>query len=162
MRRYLSIVLAAATLMLAATPALAVPPDHQDGHLEDFDIGAGDLCEFAVRFEILVDRTRSTDFYDREGNLVRTNYAGSIIARVTNLSDPDSWVDINVGGPGRDIYNADGTITSLYLGVGIPLLTDSNLTRGYFEFVWSADFSEVTATAARGFTQDLCALLATD
>ena len=161
MRRYLSLVLATAALMLATAPVLAVPPDRYPGDLQDFDIGAGDLCEFAVGFEFLVDRTRITDFYDQDGNLVRTNYAGSIWIRVTNLSDPDSSVVLNVGGPGRDIYNADGTVTATYLGLGLPLLTDSNVTRGYFEFVFSADFSEVTATAARGFTQDLCALLAT-
>jgi len=161
MRRYLSLVLATAALMLATAPVLAVPPDRYPGDLQDFEIGAGDLCEFAVGFEILVDRTRITDFYDQDGNLVRTNFTGSIWIRVTNLSDADSSVILNVGGPGRDIYNADGTVTSTYLGLGVPLLTDSNLTRGYFEFVFSADFSEVTATAARGFTQDLCALLAT-
>lgn len=160
MRRYLSLVLATAALMLTTAPVLAVPPDRSAGGLEDFDISG--LCEFDVRFEILVDRTRVTDFFDQDGNLVRTNYAGSILIRVTNLSDPDSSAVLNVGGPGRDVYNADGTVTTTYLGLGVPLLTDSNLTRGYFEFVWSADFSEVTATASHGFTEDLCAVLAAD
>lgn len=160
MRRFISLVIATAALMLASTPALAVPPDRHAGDLQDFEVSG--LCAFDMGFEILVDRTRSTDFYDRHGNLVRTNYAGSIIIRVTNLSAPEHSIEANVGGPGRDIYNADGTVTALYLGVGVPLLTDANLTRGYFEFVFSADFSEVTATAARGFTADLCELLAAD
>jgi hypothetical protein len=160
MRRFLSPLLATAVLMLAAAPVLAVPPDRYASDLQDFELSG--LCEFDVGFEILVDRFHATDFYDQDGNLVRTNYNGSIRIRVTNLSDPDTWVDLNVGGPGRDIYNDDGTVTALYLGLGIPLLTDSNLTRGYFEFVFSADFSEVTATASHGFTEDLCALLTTD
>jgi hypothetical protein len=160
MRRFLSPLLATAALMLATAPVLAVPPDRYPGDLQDFEVSG--LCEFDLGFEILVDRTRITDFYDQDGNLVRTNYAGSIWIRVTNLSDPETSIVVNVGGPGKDIYNADGTVTALYLGLGVPVLTDSNLTRGYFEFVFSADFSEVTATVSHGFTEDLCVLLASD
>jgi hypothetical protein len=160
MRRFLAPLLATAALMLASAPALAVPPDQYPGDLQDLEVSG--LCSFDVGIEIIVDRTRTTDFYDQDGNLIRTNFTGSIGIIATNLSDPDHSVALNIGGPGRQIYNADGTVTLTFLGLSLPIVTDSNLTRGYFQFVFSADFTEASATAAHGFTEDLCELLSID
>ena len=156
MRRLIPLILALGALAAFVPPTAAAKPDRNASPIDGFVIEG--LCEFDVQLDILVDRFHATDFYDRDGNLVRTIYNGSIRIRVTNLETNVS-VDLNVGGPGIDVYNADGTVTSTFLGLGIPLLTDSNLTRGRFEFLFSADFSEVIATQSSGFTQDLCEVL---
>ena len=55
-----------------------------------------------------------------------------------------------------NIYNDDGTVTLVFLGRGIPLLTDSNLTRGRFEFIFSGDFEEFLGVGkSAGFTTGL-------
>lgn len=156
MRRLIPLVLAIAALVAFAAPAAAVKPDRYPLLYEDLVLEG--LCTFDVGIEILVDRTMGTDFYDQDGNLRRTHYSGSLWIRATNL-ETSAAVDLQISGPASDVYNADGTVTTTFLGRGLPLFTDSNLTRGRFEFLFSADFSEVTVTQASGFTQDLCSLI---
>jgi hypothetical protein len=58
------------------------------------------------------------------------------------------------------VYNADGTITVTFLGLGLPLITNSDATKGNFSFVFSAGFEELLATPkAAGFSWDICPLL---
>lgn len=156
MRRLIPLILALGALAALTAPAAAAKPDRYASPIDGFVIEG--LCAFDVQLDVLVDRAHVTDFYDQDGNLVRTLYNGSIRIRVTNL-ETNASADLNVGGPGSDVYNADGTVTTTFLGLGIPLLTDSNLTRGRFEFLFSADFSEVVATGSSGFTEDLCEVL---
>jgi hypothetical protein len=156
MRRLIPLVLALGALVALAAPAAAVKPDRYATPYDDLLLEG--LCTFDVHIEITLDRAHAIDFYDQDGNLVRTVFSGSLGIRVTNV-DTEAAVDLNVGGPAISEYHADGTSTMTFLGLGLPLLTDSNLTRGRFSFVFSADGSEVSATFASGFTQDLCALL---
>ena len=157
MQRFLSLLVAVCAALAVATPVAAVKPDRYPGEIEGFVIE--DACTFDVQFDVLLDRSRITDFYDQDGNLVRTQYNGSIVIRLTNLTTNES-IDANVGGPGSDRYNDDGTVTLTFLGRSIPLLTDSSLTRGNFAFVFNADFTEIVAVPkATGFTEDMCVLL---
>jgi hypothetical protein len=162
MRRFFTSLVAACALAAMASPAAAVPPDRYPGALEDFVLSG--ICPFGVDVEILVDKTTATDFYDQDGNLVRTNYHGRIVIRLTNLADPDVWIEAKVGGPGRDVYNADGTVTLVYLGRSIPIIagsaTETMLTRGNFQYVFSGDFETLLSEPkAAGHTVDFCALL---
>jgi hypothetical protein len=157
-----SLLLAGALGALAASPALAVPPDHYPGELEDFVLEG--ICAFDVDVEIVVDKTAATDFFDQEGNLVRTNYHGRIVIRMTNLSAPEMSMLVSVGGPGRDVYNDDGTVTLVYLGNSIPIIfgseTATKLTRGNFQYVFSGDFETLLAEPkAAGHQADFCAML---
>lgn len=156
MRRLASILIATTLLAVLAAPAAAVKPDTETP--EPFLIEG--LCSFDVQLDFTAYRAKTKDFFDRDGNLVRTHYSGTIMITLTNLTSGRS-IDANVGGPGFDYYNADGTITAVYLGRGIPLLTDSSLTAGRFEFLMNGDFTEVLAVpTANGKTWDFCELLA--
>ena len=128
MRRLIAILVAMAGLAAFVTPAAAVQPTRTPENLEGFLFEG--LCGFDVQdFDVLVDRSYAVDYYDRHGNLLRTQYHGSIVIRLTN-TDTGSSIDLNVGGPARDTYNADGTITTVFLGLGWPLATNTDATRG--------------------------------
>ncbi|MEX1073085.1 MAG: hypothetical protein WED86_05240 [Chloroflexota bacterium] len=146
----------AGTVLLASTAA-AAKPDRYASNLEGFVLSG--VCDFDIQLDILVDRAYETDFYDRNGNLVRSQYAGSIWIRLTNV-DTDQSIVLNVGGPASDVYNADGTITTTFLGLGLPLITNSDATKGNFQFVFSAGFEELLDTPlAAGVSWDICPLL---
>ena len=158
MRRLIAILVAMAGLAAFVTPAAAVQPTRTPENLEGFLFEG--LCGFDVQLDVLVDRSYAVDYYDRHGNLLRTQYHGSIVIRLTN-TDNGSSIELNVGGPARDTYNADGTITTVFLGLGWPLATNTDATHGRFEFTYSADFSEVIGVGdAHGFSQDVCPMLA--
>ena len=162
MRRFVPFLLAAAALAAIAAPVAAVPPDRYPGDLEGFVLEG--ICAFDVDIEILVDETTATDFFDQDGILVRTLYHGRIVIRLTNLEDPDMSIVTSIGGPGRDVYNDDGTVTLTYLGRSAPIIggseTATMLTRGNFQYVFSGDFSTLLAEPiAAGHQQDFCALL---
>ncbi len=158
MRRLIAILVAMAALAAFVTPAAAVQPTRTPGNLEGFLLEG--LCGFDVQLDSIVDRSYAVDYYDRNGNLLRTQYHGSIVVRLTN-TDTGSSIDLNVGGPARDTYNPDGTITTVFLGLGLPLVTNTNATRGRFEFTFSPDFSEVISVGdAHGFSKDICPMLA--
>ena len=162
MRRFVSTILASFAVAAIASPAAAVPPDRYPGGLEDFVLSG--VCAFDVHVEIVVDETTATDFFDQDGNLVRTNYHGRIVVRLTNLDDPERSIVAKVGGPGRDVYNADGTVTLVYLGRSIPTLagtaTATMLTFGNFQYDFSGDFETlISEPAAAGRTVDFCSLL---
>ncbi len=157
MRRIVAIIAATCALVALASPVAAAKPDRHPENLEGFVLTGA--CEFDVQLDILRDRSYAMDFYDQDGNLVRTQYFGSIVIRATNV-ETDASVDLNIGGPARDAYNADGTITTTFLGLGLPLITDNNLTRGRFEFTFSAGFEELLSVGkSAGFTEDFCALI---
>lgn len=158
MRRALALLLSLTALVGLATPVGAVKPDRYPDNLEGFLLEG--LCGFDVQLDILRDRSKVIDFYDQAGNLVRTQYSGSIVIRLTNV-DSGASVDLNVGGPASDVYNDDGTVTSTFRGAGLPLITDTNLTHGNFAFTFSSDFSELLGTPkAAGHTEDTCEMLA--
>ena len=83
LRRIVAVIAAACALAALASPVSAVKPDRYPGSLEPF-VAEG-LCAFDVQFDIPLERSFAMDFFDRDGNLVRTNYFGTIIIRATNL-----------------------------------------------------------------------------
>jgi hypothetical protein len=70
MRTTISILLAAAMLMVLAAPASAVPPTRQTITQHNVVEDQGQACGFPVRWtiDLTVERTR---FFDADGNLVR-------------------------------------------------------------------------------------------
>ncbi len=82
MRRLIAILVAMAALAAFVTPAAAVPPTRTPANLEGFLLEG--LCGFDVQLDVLVDRSYAVDYYDRHGNLLRTQYHGSIVIRLTN------------------------------------------------------------------------------
>lgn len=155
----LSATLAAIVGLMLSTSALAVgKPDKTPFEIDPFTLAAGELCDFAVLFEFPTVRQVVHTTYDRDGNIIREMFTGSLRMRATNL-ESGAWIDANVGGPGPNDYNADGTITASYLGNSIPLLVDGSLTRGRQVFLMDADFNLIEVVKQVGNSRDLCELL---
>ena len=155
----LSAALAALVALTLSTSVSAVgKPDKTPYEIDTLTFAAGELCDFGVQLAFPTVRQVIHTTYDREGNIIREAFTGSLQMRATNL-ESGAWIDANVGGPGPNIYNADGTITAMYLGNSIPLLVDTSLTRGRQVFLMDADFNLIEVVKQVGNSRDLCELL---
>ena len=163
MRRSLTALILAVALAALALPAAAAKPDRVPveipGNFLAFE--AGTACEFPVHIDILVNREYVKTWFDEGGNPVRAQTNGSLRIRVFNDLTDES-VDLNVGGPGRNLYVGDGTVVQLFLGHGLPIFEGVfYLTTGHHAFVVNeVDFSLIEVGEAHGQTDDVCAMLA--
>jgi hypothetical protein len=156
-------------IVLATGPVAAAKPDRSfTGSPEGgITFAAGELCDFGIQMDFLVNREYLTTFFDKDGNVVRDNFTGSLRVRITNLDDPTRSIDLDVGGPGGDRYAADGTATDSFHGHGLPLwpATDTHpavfvATRGNFVYLVDADFNLLGTVKSAGRSADVCAMLA--
>ena len=108
MRKLLTPIAVVLGALLTPTPALADAPIIEPVPAEDFVIAEGEMCEFAVSVEILVNREKSITFLDDEGNFDHQLVTGALRYELTNLSTGGSIV-FNIPGPGRFSPNPDGT-----------------------------------------------------
>jgi hypothetical protein len=115
MRKLLTAIAVALGALLAPTQALADGPIIEPVPGEDFVIPEGEVCEFAVSVEFLVNREKSITFLDDEGNFDHQLVTGALVYELTNLSTGGSIV-FNIPGPGRFSPNPDGTITLVARG----------------------------------------------
>ena len=115
MRKLLTAIAVALGALLTPTPALADAPIIEPVPAEDFVIAEGEMCEFAVSVEILVNREKSITFLDDEGNFDHQLVTGALRYELTNLSTGGAIV-FNIPGPGRFSPNPDGTITLVATG----------------------------------------------
>jgi hypothetical protein len=109
-----SVVVVLAGLLVPA-PALADAPIIEPAPGEDFVIAAGDMCEFGVSVDFLVNRERTITFLDDEGNFERQLITGALVYELTNLSTGGS-IAFNIPGPGLVTPNPDGSITLVARG----------------------------------------------
>jgi hypothetical protein len=89
-------------LSLLPGRAWAGQPDRQPIPTEDLSIPGG-ACPFPVSFHVLKNNEYTIDFFDDQGNLVRTIIQGQVVLEITN---GDTGVSIvrNVSGPGTITY----------------------------------------------------------
>jgi hypothetical protein len=170
LRRSILAILAGLLAMALATGSVAAAkPDRSfTGSPEGgLTFAAGELCDFGIQIDFLVNREYLTTFFDKDGNVIRDNFNGSLRVRITNLDDPSNSVDLDVGGPGGNRYNADGTATDSFHGHGLPLwpATDSHpavfvATQGNFVYLIDADFNLLGTVKSAGHSADVCAMLA--
>ena len=101
-------------LVLLPDRAVAQAPDREPIPTEDLSIPAG-ACPFPVSFHVLKNSEYTIDFFDDQGNKVRTIIQGQVVLEITNL---DTGVSIvrNVSGPGT-ITHAD----QIFVGRGSGL-----------------------------------------
>jgi hypothetical protein len=109
-RRFPLLVALPIALMLGvlATPAVASGKPNRDYLAAPaiIDFAAGDLCDFPVRIEILVNKEYGLTFFDEAGQPVRTIATGRLITRLVNL-DTSKAVVINASGPALIVYEGD-------------------------------------------------------
>jgi hypothetical protein len=110
MRKLLIAIVVALGALVTPMPALADAPIIEPVPGEDFVIAEGEMCEFAVSVDFLVNREKSITFLDDEGNFEYQLITGALVYELTNLSTGGSIV-FNIPGPGRVSPNPDGSIT---------------------------------------------------
>lgn len=87
----------------AGTPAFAPPPSHNPA---DYDLVLTGVCADPVGIKILSDGEKTKDFFDQDGNLVKSLTTGTLKVQVVDLNTLDNLV-LNISGP--QVTNPDGT-----------------------------------------------------
>ena len=95
-----AVLLALASALLLAQPAIAAKPVREDVPFEPFVLSA-DVCGFEVLHEAVVNKTKQLTFSDG-----RQQTSGVLKLRLTNLETGESIV-VNASGPGRFITQGD-------------------------------------------------------
>jgi len=114
MRRVASVVILS-TLLLAASAAsaAAAKPTREFLPAPAFiEFGAGELCAFPVRIDVLVNQEYGTTFFDAAGNPTHTIVTGSLVLGLVNV-DTSKSVVVNAGGPGLVVYEGDNIRVTL-------------------------------------------------
>jgi hypothetical protein len=154
---------------LSAPAAHALKPDRfQPGPNPDLVIE--DVCAFPVLLHDVVNKLVITDFFDRNGNLVRESGTGRIVVELTRLDDqgqPVRSIIRNVSGPGTFTFDEESATLvarGLWLFFFFPGEVAEHpdglmwLTSG--RWIWRFDASGITLVSRTGRFVDVCALLA--
>ncbi|WP_210481324.1 hypothetical protein [Naasia sp. SYSU D00948] len=158
---------AATTVALAAALVAggAAPARAQDVVV---DFPAGVACEFAVTVEIEGGNARTRDFFDEDGNIVRTLVTGrGDDLTFINAETGESLVLAFRGAAQRVTYHPDGTQTVVASGhvvlilfpTDVPAGPTTTLYAGRIEFTIDAA-GVFTLQRTSGTSTDLCAALA--
>ena len=114
-------------------------------------------------------RQVETDTFDASGNLVRSDFHGRLVEKLTNV-DTGQSVTFKDSGPATVTPNADGSITLVLRGrtitgdqgliTGDPFLT-LNAGRVVIRAVPNSQtgFLDFSSVSRKGHSEDICALL---
>src|SRR5437773_3135955 len=86
-----------------------------------FTSDAGQLCTFPVHFDILKQKEYATTFTDENGNPVRALVSGSLVVKMTNLTNGHS-ITVNASGPAEITFLSDGSQIARSKGQAIVFL----------------------------------------
>lgn len=169
MKRLLAFTIVGIILMQSAPAAHALKPDRfQPGPNPDLIVE--DVCEFPVLLHDVVNQLVITDFFDRDGNLVRESGTGRIVVRITRLDeqgDPVRSITRNISGPGTFTFDEEGaTLVArgswLFYFFPGELVGDPDglmwLTTG--RWILRIEATGVTIVSRTGSVEDVCSLLA--
>jgi hypothetical protein len=159
-----------AMLAVLASPAVAMKPDRFRPGLAP-DLVVEGVCDFPVLLHDVQNKLVITDFFDKDGNLVRESGTGKIFEEVSRLDANGEAVTTlfkNISGPGTFTFDDEG-FTLVARGPWVFFFQPgevSNLPDGLIWFttgrwVWRfEDATEMwTLVSARGGHSDVCALL---
>ena len=170
MKRLLASFTIVGIIFLQSAPAAqALKPDRfQPG--PNPDLVVEDVCEFPVLLHDVVNQLVITDFFDRDGNLVRESGTGRLVVRMTRLDDqgnPVRSITRNISGPGTFTFDEEGaTLVArgswLFFFFPGELVGDPDglmwLTTG--RWILRIEDAGVTIVSRTGHVQDVCSLLA--
>jgi hypothetical protein len=169
MRRVLVILSSVLLLMLAtAAPALGAKPEHShEGAPPPLVFAAGEVCDFALTIETLVDRSK-TSVWEAADGTVRMLTRGFASGTATNTDDDISLseaggfrIDIVIHPDGAVDVEGSGTLVAYYFpGDAIEGLSAGIYeVRGHVTEQYAPDGSLVAASFS-GHAVDLCEALA--
>ncbi len=160
MRRLIGLIIALGALGTAASPVAAGAPTRTLVDLPDsITFAAGEACAFPLHIEFLLNREYIKSWTDANGNPIRDAFNGSLRLRLVN-DDTGASANVNAGGPGGNRYNADGSVTQVFLGHGLPIFSGVFYgTTGNFTYELDAGFNLVEVGAQHGRIIDVCAMI---
>ncbi len=168
-RSLISLALTCILLTVLAAPALAAKPDRfAPGPAPDITVEG--VCDFPVLFHDVVNELVVTDFYDKDGNLVRESGTGRIVEQITRLDDqglPVKSITRNISGPGTFTFDADGTTlvaTGNWLFFFLPGevagQSEGLIWLTWGRWIWHRVDDVTTLVSHTGGYEDVCTLLA--
>ncbi|MBY8878399.1 hypothetical protein [Actinacidiphila acidipaludis] len=151
----------------AAVPPPPLPGPWQPYHAKPFTDAAGDVCDFALRGDVVQDGEQiRTLAVDAAGTPTAQEITGPLVLRFTDEATGGS-VDRDLAGTAWLFHHADGSQTWVvdgHLGLGTHAANPYQargyavLTGGLVLSIGTDHYPHVTAHA--GPTEDLCATLA--
>ncbi len=157
-----------ATTALAVAVALALPAGAARAQEHDLELPAGEACSFALGIDFGGSGKRvERDFYDAEGNLVRSLSAGvGSQLTFTNLANGETLALRANGAVMRTVFNADGSQTVTTTGHNVLILFPTDVPAGpsttlyVGRVVYTVDAGGVfTLQSTSGRETDICAAL---
>ena len=169
-RAFATIAITLLAIALSAPAAQALKPDiYRPGPAPDHDVAGP--CAFVVRGHDVVNNVLVRDYYDADGNLVRSGGAGLLIEELSRLDaqgDPVQTITANISGPGTFFFDDEGTTLVAqgpWLFAFLPedgVVGHPNgliwLTTG--RWVWRIDDAGITLVSHTGTFMNVCDLLA--
>jgi hypothetical protein len=147
MRRIAALCPIAVAVALAAPSSFAAPPTITP--VENLDFTFHSICPFDVAVHYDVNREQQITFSN--GNFLIT---GAL--KVTLTATTGKSLSVNVSGPARFVFDADGNLTVYAEGAGFgPGVLPDTLALGHGLVIFGPNGVET-----RGHFVDLCALLA--
>jgi hypothetical protein len=107
------VILSTLMLVASAAPAAAAKPIREFLPAPEFiEFAAGELCDFPVRIDVLINQEYGTTFFDESGQPTHTIVTGRLVLGLVNLDTSKSAV-VNAGGPGLVVYEGDNIRVTL-------------------------------------------------
>src|SRR5437762_7315519 len=154
----LTVGLAGALLALGVQPAAAAGPERQP--LPNSPGVVSGFCAFDVNTAFPVNDEFIKTFLDANGDPVRSLVEGHLVATLTNASQPQHSITVNVSGPGQIVYNADGSQTITFLGNSAVFVQQGFLlTSGRVVIRAASPTALGVLITAMGRQSDVCTLL---
>jgi hypothetical protein len=140
--------------MALAAPVSAAKPDRSFAPAGDIVISG--ICEFDVLVETIANKEYSTTFFDRSGNVTRTQVAGHLVERVSRIGG-DTSIVLNVSGPGKFVDGDEGLIVDTH-GTWLMFFAGQLFTLSGHGRYFVADTE--TIISRHGRIVELCSILA--
>lgn len=114
MRRVSTLVILSSLMLVAsAAPAAAAQPTREFLPAPEFiEFAAGELCDFPVRIDVLINKEYGTTFFDESGQPIHTIVTGRLILGLVNV-DTSKAIVVNASGPGLVVYEGDNIRVTL-------------------------------------------------
>lgn len=154
--------LAASVLLgvLAAPPVAAGGPVREKLEFPPTGTFPG-VCGWDVNFAIVFNNEYTLTWFDSGGHPVSQITQGRLVVTFSNASQPSHAVTLNISGPGKTTFNADGSQTIVFLGNGVAFVNgDTVLSSGRLVILATDPLLPGELVSVSGNQRSLCDMLA--
>jgi len=145
--------------VMTAAPVFANSPVRQKLDFPPTGTFSG-LCTFDVDYAIVVNTEYTITWFDSANHPIRGLTQGRLVVSFTNASNPANHMTLNISGPGKTTFNADGSQTIVFLGNSLVFTADDMvLSSGRLVVVAPDPLSPGVIVSASGNQRSLCEML---